>query len=136
MKRGKKPEVGAAGAQESNTINLIGSGTNIVGEVSTSGDIRIDGNLKGNLITKGKLVIGPTGSIIGDIKCMNCDISGKVEGKIIVDALLSLKATSSFKGEIQTNKLHIEPGASFNGSCDMGGRKSSTLEARKTSRLS
>jgi len=45
---------------ENNVINQIGVGTEITGDVSTNGDIRIDGNLNGNLKTKGKLVIGET----------------------------------------------------------------------------
>lgn len=106
---------------DSNSINIIGAGTNIVGEITSNGDIRIDGNLKGNIATKGKLVIGPTGVIKGDINCKNSDISGKVEGKIIVSELLSLKTTSNVQGDIITNKLAIEPGAVFTGSCNMSG---------------
>jgi len=79
---------------ESNKINLIGAGTSIKGEInSTNGDIRIDGNLNGNLTTNGKLVVGPTGIIVGDISCKNADVFGKIEGRVSVSELLSLKAT-------------------------------------------
>ena len=44
--------------QENNTINLIGAGTDIKGDVESTGDIRIDGTFKGNLRTRGKVVIG------------------------------------------------------------------------------
>jgi cytoskeletal protein CcmA (bactofilin family) len=106
---------------ESNKINLIGAGTSIKGEInSTNGDIRIDGNLNGNLTTNGKLVVGPTGIIVGDISCKNADVFGKIEGRVSVSELLSLKANSNLKGEIITSKLSIEPGAIFTGTCDMG----------------
>jgi cytoskeletal protein CcmA (bactofilin family) len=108
---------------ESNKINLIGAGTSIVGEInSTNGDIRIDGNLKGNLTTNGKLVVGPTGVILGDISCKNADVFGKIEGRLSVGELLSLKANSVVNGDILTSKLSIEPGAIFTGTCDMGGK--------------
>jgi cytoskeletal protein CcmA (bactofilin family) len=104
---------------ENNVINQIGVGTEIVGDVTTNGDIRIDGLLKGNLKTKGKLVIGETGSIKGEITCKNSVVEGIVDGKISVSELLTLKATSSLKGDIDTRRLAIEPGAKFTGHCNM-----------------
>jgi len=104
---------------ENNVINQIGVGTEITGDVSTNGDIRIDGLLTGNLKTKGKLVIGETGSIKGEITCKNSVVEGSVNGKIIVSELLTMKATSSLKGDINTRRLAIEPGAKFTGNCNM-----------------
>lgn len=106
---------------DSGTVNIIGSGTSIEGDVVSGGDIRIDGNLKGTLKTRGKLVVGPTGSIEGDVSCQNADVSGNVRGKINVTELLSLKNSAKINGEIITGKLAIEPGADFSGSCSMGG---------------
>lgn len=106
---------------DSGTVNIIGAGTSIEGDVVSSGDIRIDGNLKGTLKTKGKLVVGPSGSIEGEVNCQNADVSGMMRGKITVAELLSLKATAKVNGEINTGKLAIEPGADFSGSCSMGG---------------
>ncbi len=105
--------------QENNTINLIGVGTDIKGDVESSGDIRIDGSLKGNLRTKGKVVIGNTGLVKGEVFCKNSDVEGKIEGKINVQELLSLKATSSILGDISARRLAIEPGAKFTGNCNM-----------------
>jgi len=105
--------------QENNTINLIGAGTNIKGNVESSGDIRIDGTLNGNLRTKGKVVIGNTGIAKGEVHCKNSDVEGKVEGKILVQELLSLKSTSSILGDISAKRLAIEPGAKFTGNCQM-----------------
>jgi cytoskeletal protein CcmA (bactofilin family) len=75
--------------------------------------------LAGNLKTKGKLVIGETGSIKGEITCKNTVVEGSVNGKITVSELLTLKATSSLKGDINTRRLAIEPGAKFTGNCNM-----------------
>ena len=105
---------------ESTSVNLLGAGTTIEGDIKSNGDIRIDGNLIGSLNTKGKLVIGSTGSVDGEIVCQNADISGNVKGKITIHELLSLKSTSKLTGDIVTNKLAIEPGANFSGTCSMG----------------
>ncbi len=106
---------------DSGTVNIIGSGTTIEGDVVSGGDIRIDGNLKGTLKTRGKLVVGPTGSVEGEVTCQNADVSGSIRGKVNVQELLSLKNSAKINGEIVTGKLAIEPGADFSGSCSMGG---------------
>jgi cytoskeletal protein CcmA (bactofilin family) len=106
---------------DSGTVNIIGSGTTIEGDVVSGGDIRIDGNLKGTLKTRGKLVVGPTGTVEGEVSCQNADVSGNIRGKINVTELLSLKSSAKINGEIMTGKLAIEPGADFSGSCSMGG---------------
>lgn len=102
-----------------NVINLVGSGTEITGDIVSSGDIRIDGIINGNLQTKGKVVIGETGKAKGEVNCKNADISGKIEGKIIVSELLSLKPSALIVGDIVSGKLAIEPGARFTGNCNM-----------------
>jgi cytoskeletal protein CcmA (bactofilin family) len=104
---------------ETTTINLISNGTDITGDIKSNGDIRIDGSLIGNLNTKGKVVIGLTGKVKGEVLCKNSEVSGIIEGKISVSQLLSLKATSKILGDIVTSKLSIEPGARFSGNCKM-----------------
>jgi cytoskeletal protein CcmA (bactofilin family) len=104
---------------ETAAINLISSGTDITGDIKSTGDIRIDGSLTGNLNTKGKVVIGPTGKVNGEVVCKNSEVSGNVEGRIIVNQLLILKASSRILGDIATLKLSIEPGAIFSGNCKM-----------------
>lgn len=119
-------------ADNTTTINLISVGTDITGDIRSTGDIRIDGTLKGNLITKGKVVIGPTGKVNGEIDCKNSEVSGLIEGKIIVSQLLNLKASSKIVGDIITSKLSIEPGAVFTGHCAMkDGENGGTAEKPK-----
>ncbi len=107
-----------------NGINSFANGTEITGEIKSSGDIRIDGKLVGNIDIKGRLVIGTTGIVDGDIICKNCDVSGKIIGKVKINELLSLKASANIEGDIVTNKLSIEPGAVFTGTCKMNGKDS------------
>ncbi|MEI6816280.1 MAG: polymer-forming cytoskeletal protein [Bacteroidota bacterium] len=104
----------------SSSINLIGAGTSIEGEVKSNGDIRIDGTVNGSVTSKAKVVIGTTGIIEGDINCQNADISGTVKGKTNVSEMLFLKSTARITGDIISSKLVVESGASFTGSCNMG----------------
>ena len=104
---------------DSTSINLISNGTDITGDIKSNGDIRIDGYLTGNLNTKGKVVIGLTGKVSGEVICKNSEVSGFIEGKITVGHLLSLKANAKLLGDIVTSKLSIEPGAKFTGNCKM-----------------
>ena len=109
----KKTETTAA-------VNMIGAGTIITGDIVSKGDIRIDGTLKGSVNTEGRVVLGREGMIEGDVICKDADISGTIKAKISVSQLLSLKTTAKLNGDIITNKLSIEPGAAFSGSCSMG----------------
>ncbi|MBK6285692.1 MAG: polymer-forming cytoskeletal protein [Draconibacterium sp.] len=103
------------------SINIISEGTKIKGDVIANGDIRIDGELLGNISAKSKLVIGPKGRIEGQIICNNIEISGLVKGKVTATDLINMKSTSQIVGDIIAGKLSIEPGAIFSGSCMMNG---------------
>jgi cytoskeletal protein CcmA (bactofilin family) len=98
-------------------------GTSIKGDVSASGDIRIDGTLIGNIEAKGRLVIGPKGRIEGEVNCNNIEISGYIKGKITVPELLNMKSSAKINGDIVAGKLSVEPGSLFSGTCTMGGEK-------------
>ena len=108
------------GSESGGSINLIGAGTTIEGEIKSMGDIRIDGTIIGSVHSKSKVVIGSTGQVQGDIHCQNADISGTVQGKTVVAEMLFLKATAKLNGDISTGKLVVEVGASFTGNCNMG----------------
>lgn len=107
----------------SQAINIISEGTKIKGDVIANGDIRIDGELIGNISAKSKLVIGPKGKIEGQIICNNIEVSGFIKGKVTASEMINLKSTSQIVGDIIAGKLSIEPGAMFSGSCVMNGSK-------------
>jgi cytoskeletal protein CcmA (bactofilin family) len=105
----------------SGKINSIMEGTSIVGEVNSDSNIRIDGKVKGTVSARGRVIIGQTGVIEGEVICQSSDIEGTLVGKINCQDLLSLKATAKLQGDINTKKLAIEPGAVFTGNCSMAG---------------
>ena len=101
-------------------VNSIAKESKLEGALNTEGDIRIDGQLKGAIVTKGKLVLGTSGIIDGEVDCASAIISGEIQATIRVKELLTLKSTAKLSGEIIAGKLAIEPGAIFTGKCSMG----------------
>ncbi len=104
----------AVGPLPQGALNSLVTGTQVEGTINAESDIRIDGFLKGILVCKGKVIIGPKGSIEGEIKAQNATIEGRFKGIIQIEDLLQVKETAIVDGEINTDKLAVSPGAKFN----------------------
>ncbi|MDG2275555.1 MAG: polymer-forming cytoskeletal protein [Flavobacteriaceae bacterium] len=102
-------------------INVVAKNTAIIGDIISEGDFRIDGTLEGNIKTKGRVIIGISGSVKGKIDAVNSDIEGKFSGDLLVQETLTIKATAIISGDVVIGKLSVEPGATFNASCSMKG---------------
>jgi len=119
--------------------SLIAAGTTLKGDITSNGDIRIDGTLLGNMQCAAKVIIGANGVVEGDIAGQQADIMGKVTGTIKVKELLQLKGGSIVSGNLHASKLQIEPSANFNGQCHMSaiqngssnGSSNGSLESKK-----
>nr|WP_294901056.1 polymer-forming cytoskeletal protein [uncultured Pedobacter sp.] len=108
------------GEQKAGSINIIGFGTEINGDLTTKGDIRIDGKITGCVRSKAKVVVSATGEVEGDIFSESAEISGKVYGDVSTSEILFLKATANLKGNVFSNKLVVESGANLIGNCQTG----------------
>lgn len=106
--------------EASNSSSIIGKGTSVEGNVETVGNIRVEGNVKGNVTCKSKIALGQSSYVEGTVVAQNAEIAGEIQGSIEVSELLILRPTSIIHGDIVTNKLVVESGATFNGSCRMG----------------
>ncbi len=104
----------------SNSSNIIGKGTVLEGNIETYGNIRVEGKVRGNIKTKSKVALGQSSHVEGNVLSQNAEIAGEVKGRVEVSDLLILKPTAVIYGDIITNKLIVEQGASFNGGCKMG----------------
>ena len=103
--------------------NRIVERTTVQGHINSPGDIRVDGQVKGNLTVGGKLVVGPTGTIDGHVKANDASISGRVIGKLEIKGLTTLSQSANVEAEIMTGKLAVETGAQFSGTCTMNNGK-------------
>ena len=102
-----------------NSISRISAGTVIKGEIQSPYDIRIDGTFEGRVQTKGRVVIGESAFVKGDVICENADLWGKVEGNLYVKDTLSLMEGCSMEGNLHVKRLSVELGSTFNGNCRM-----------------
>ena len=106
-------------------LNKIVDNTVITGDVTSATNIRVDGKIAGTLSVEGKLVLGTSGTIEGEVNCTTAEIEGTITGNITVRGLLSLKSTTVINGDIRAEKISMEPGAVYNGKISM----SSTIVA-------
>lgn len=100
------------------TVNLLSNDTELTGDIVINSNIRIDGIVNGNIKCSGKITIGPTAIINGDIDCVDIDISGEINGNIKTENLTLFKETSTFNGKINTSLLNIETGANITMVCN------------------
>lgn len=104
----------------SNSSTIIGKGTSFKGNLETFGNIRVEGNVTGNVKTKSKVALGESAFIEGNVMAQNAEIAGEVKGILEVTEILILKSTAVVHGDIITSRMIIESGATFNGQCKMG----------------
>ena len=102
-----------------NEVSRISTGTVIKGEINSPNDIRIDGVFEGKIFSKGRVVVGEKAEIKGDIVCDNVDFWGKITGSLFVRDTLTLKDTCSVNGDLHVQRLVVELGAHFDGTCKM-----------------
>ena len=104
----------------SNSSNIIGKGTIVNGSIETFGNLRVEGKVIGDIKTKSKAAFGNSSKVERSVLAQNAEVARHITGTIEVTELLVLKTTASIDGDIITNKLLVESGASFNGKCKMG----------------
>lgn len=122
MRKAIKDMIGMKQKEETVTSglhNTLATGTTVKGNIITEADFRLDGKIDGDVTCSGKIVIGPKGSVTGNINSTNAEILGEVQGSIRVSAKLILKSTAIIKGDLFAQILEIEPNARFNGICTM-----------------
>ena len=93
----------------------LGAGVSFRGQLSFERFLRIDGDFEGELLSQGKVVVGPTGSVKADLNLREAIIEGKVEGNITVQEKLELRGQASIKGDIRAKSLCVDEGVSISG---------------------
>lgn len=96
--------------------NVLATGTNIKGNISSEEDFRIDGSIDGNISCEGKIIVGQNGSVLGNITCANIEVFGQIKGNIVCKDTLILRSTSKLTGDMKMQIIEIEPGAQIMGS--------------------
>ncbi len=100
-------------------VNMVGEGTVLEGTLQSDGDVRVSGRVIGKLKVGGKVSVAPEGAIEGEVVAASADVSGRVQGDLIVEERLLLRSTARVEGNIRTRRLIMEEGAAFDGQCEM-----------------
>jgi cytoskeletal protein CcmA (bactofilin family) len=101
-------------------FNIVGEGTVFEGTLRAESNVNVSGRVVGKLIVNGRAVISQNGRVEGELRATNAAVGGTIEGEIFVEERLELESTAHVDGSIQTDRLVVEEGAVFTGSCKMG----------------
>ena len=101
------------------TSTFIGSGASFEGTLRLTGDFCIDSEFQGSLATDGSVLVGPSGSVEGEISAREIVIAGAVVGKVTARRRLVLRSSARLHGDIETACLEVEPRAFFQGQTRM-----------------
>jgi len=101
------------------SLSVISGSAVLKGEISIEDDLRIDGNVEGDINSRGKIVVGPEGCVKGTITGKSVEVIGKIHGDVIVSDIVILRNSSYYEGQITAHNIEIEAGASFYGNCRM-----------------
>ena len=102
-------------------VTIISAGVSIEGKLNSNGNVRIDGEVKGDIAATGNVTVGEHGEVNGEIRASVVTIGGKVLGTIHSKEKLVLESKALLKGDLITKILVIEAGAKFEGNSSMGG---------------
>jgi len=111
---------------------IIGYESLFEGKLSVKHSIRVDGHLKGELISTNTVTIGSQGVVEGDVTAKDVIIGGKVKGSVTAAGRVTLESSSQLAGDLKTAKLVIEEGAILNGATEMAEAKGKTEKKAAT----
>jgi cytoskeletal protein CcmA (bactofilin family) len=117
------------------SVTLIATGTTILGDVNSENDVRIDGKVVGNILSKGRVVLGEYAVLDGTITATNAEIAGTINGSLLISEVTLIKSTGKVLGDLTTLKLVVEPGAVFSGNCIMSVKTLELNESPRTKQL-
>jgi cytoskeletal protein CcmA (bactofilin family) len=115
-----KPSMATGNRKNQGQFNIVGEGTVFEGTLRADSDVNVSGRIVGKLIVDGRAVISKEGAVEGELRATNAAVGGTIQGEVYVEERLELESTANVDGSIQTDRLVVEEGAVFTGSCRMG----------------
>ncbi len=124
---GKKESYEITPQSNSEIKTLIGEGCLFEGNLTLSDSTRVDGHVKGNVNSRGILVLGENGLVEGDISANEVVVYGKIFGNVTAKRV-DIKRGSEVNGDLNTEVLIVEEGATYNGRCSMSEGATNTYD--------
>ncbi len=130
LKKSNKPQ--------SRIDSLIGAGTKVEGDIAFSGGLRVDGEIKGNVVSTSNeqhstLVVSEHAQIEGNISVSHLVVNGTVAGSLFASEFLELQSHARVTGDVQYNTIEIHLGAVVQGQLVHGDAVTKTAELKLAS---
>ena len=105
---------------------ILGKNSRFEGKIIVEHSLRVDGTHVGDIQTSDTVIIGKEGYVEGNVKAKVLILGGRMKGNADSKDKVVLESKAEFQGEIKTNKLVIDEGATFDGKCSMKGNAGTT----------
>ena len=115
------PSMSSSSSSSGSLGAFLGNGSKVVGHLTFSGPVEVDGQIEGEITAQDKLTIGESAFVKGTVQGGEILVKGTVQGDLIATKRLTLKKPAKVTGNISTPNLNIEEGVLFDGKCSMGG---------------
>jgi cytoskeletal protein CcmA (bactofilin family) len=103
-------------------VSIIGPGMKVVGDCTSDGTIRVEGQIEGSVKAAKSVVIGKEGVVLGDVVTQDAIVAGRVNGSISADSRIELQATCRIQGDIRSRRIKLDEGGQVDGQLHMGGQ--------------
>ncbi|MGD8496071.1 MAG: polymer-forming cytoskeletal protein [Gemmatimonadales bacterium] len=101
-------------------VSIIGPGMKIVGDCSSDGTIRVEGQVEGSVKAGKSVVVGKDGTVKGDITTQDAIIAGTVDGSVNAESRVELQSTCRVQGDIRSRRVKLDEGGQVDGQLHMG----------------
>ncbi len=115
--------------------SVIDAAMKIVGNIETTGVLKVDGTVEGSIRGARQVLLGRTGVIQGDVHAEEAILGGRVVGTVTATERVEIQANSLIEGDIHTRSIVVHEGGMLNGNVRMdaagkSGSASSTAAPR------
>jgi cytoskeletal protein CcmA (bactofilin family) len=114
-----KPDRQRVGENSSGGTVVLGVDDRLEGKLIIRSDLVVHGSIEGEVITTGDISVEASAVVKARLECRNLSVRGRVEGEVTAQQRLRLAGSGYLQGNLRVGKLHVEDGATFNGSIAM-----------------
>jgi cytoskeletal protein CcmA (bactofilin family) len=114
-------------------LSIIAAGMKIIGDVESSGVVKIEGSVEGSVRGARQLLLGRQGDIKGDVHAREVVIGGHVEGTVVASERVEIQGSASVHGDIHTRTIVVLEGGVINGAVRMDEREPDATASQPSS---
>jgi len=101
-------------------VSIVGPGMKVVGDCTSDGTIRVEGQVEGAVRAAKSVVVGKDGVVLGDIVTQDAIVAGRINGSVTAESRVELQATCRVQGDIRSRRIKLDEGGQVDGQLHMG----------------